>query len=305
MQVPSRSRRIAGMIDGRASTSRSRRRRLLPEVRELEGRALLSLTIRIDYSFDSTNFFDTQAKRDVLQSAANAIASSLNDNLSAIQPSGGNTWSANFPNPTTGQQATIANLVVPANTIVVYVGGRPLAGSSEAGEGSTGGFSAQGSQSWLNLVAARGQAGALDASPTDFGPWGGSISFDNSGATNWFFGQGTGGLAPNQTDFFSVAEHEIGHVLGIGTAPSWSTFVSGNAFVGPAARAAYAGTNVPLDPAAQHWAEGTTSDGVETVMDPTVLDGVRTLAGAFNRRRRRSSRSASPATRSRRTPGAS
>ncbi|AGA29745.1 Calx-beta domain-containing protein [Singulisphaera acidiphila] len=252
-----------------------KRSRLVPTLGELEERTLLSLTIKIDYTYDSSNFFDTPAKRNVMEAAANSIGSVLNDNLLAIQASGSNSWMAHFPNPSNGQLSTINNLVVPTNTIVIFVGGRALPAESEAAEGSSGGFSAQGSQTWLELVSARGQAGALAANPTDFGPWGGSISFDNSGATNWFYGQDTNGLNGSQTDFRTVAEHEIGHVLGVGTSPSWSTFVSAGTFVGPASMAVGGGQPVPLDPHSQHWAPGTKSDGVDALMDPTVQNGLR------------------------------
>src|SRR5437763_1373946 len=117
---------------GRGASGPKRRRRHLPEVGELESRSLLSITIQLDYSLDSSNFFNTQARRDLLQTAANSIAGALNDDLLAIQPGGGNTWSAQFPNPSTGQQQTINNLVVPANTVIIYVGGRALQGASEA-----------------------------------------------------------------------------------------------------------------------------------------------------------------------------
>ena len=40
------------------------------------------------------------------------------------------------------------------------------------------------------------------------------------------------GYRAGQVDFYSVAGHELGHLLGIGTAPSWSGNVSGGSFVG-------------------------------------------------------------------------
>ncbi len=137
---------------------RSRARQL----EALEARTLLSITIDFDYTYDSTDFFDTQAKRDVLQAAANTIVSELDDNLLAIQPSGGNTWSEVFENPSTGNQQTVSNPTVPADSLVIYVGARVL-GGPEAGLAGTGGYNDSGSSDWLNTVAARAGWGARDA----------------------------------------------------------------------------------------------------------------------------------------------
>ena len=76
-----------------------KRLRLVPTFGELEERALLSLTIKIDYTYDSSNFFDTPAKRNVMEAAANSIASVLNDNLLAIQASGSEHLDRRFPQP--------------------------------------------------------------------------------------------------------------------------------------------------------------------------------------------------------------
>ncbi len=203
-------------------------------VAELEDRLLPSVAIVVDYSFDSGNFFNTQARRDEMQAAANAVGGLINDNLLAIAPSGSDTWSALFPNPSTGQMQAVANLVVPANTLIVYVGGEAMAASGEAGEGTAGGYSASGDQAWLDTVAARGQAGALAATPTDYGPWGGSIAFSTT--TNFSFSADPGGIGPDQVDFFSTALHELGHVLGLGTSPSWKASTREGRSSGPPPR---------------------------------------------------------------------
>jgi hypothetical protein len=234
-----------------------------------------SVTIAIDYSFDSSHFFDTQAKKDLMQLAADTVAVDLNDSLAAVTPAGQDTWTADFPNPSTGATQSIPNLVVPANTIIIYVGGGRLSGSSEAGLGSTGGYDASGDQNWLNTVQGRGKAAALGQSPTAYAPWGGSIAFDDSGATNWYFGQALSGLGPSQTDFLSVAEHELGHVLGVGTTPAWSARVSNGFFRGPNAEAAYGGQPVPVNPTGDHWANGVRSDGGPALMDPVLVNGTR------------------------------
>src|SRR5205823_14898299 len=76
-------------------TRRSRRRS--PTVLALEERRLLSISIVIDYSYDTTRFFDTTDKRNLMQMAANVVASALgNDHLTAIVPSAGDDWTARF-----------------------------------------------------------------------------------------------------------------------------------------------------------------------------------------------------------------
>src|SRR5262245_34338712 len=76
---------------------------LSPSLEPLDGRLLLSINIVIDYSYDSNHFFDDPARRAAVQSAANVLATGLSgDHLSAITPTGGDTWSATFPDPSIG-----------------------------------------------------------------------------------------------------------------------------------------------------------------------------------------------------------
>ena len=252
-----------------------------PRLEILEERLTPTITIDLDYRFDTSGFFNDPARQAVLQLAADTLGSRLNDSLSAIVPSGSNTWDAQFNAPDSGAATSLPNLTVPANTIVIFVGARVLPSGGELGEGGPGGLSANGSQDWLDTVAARGQAGALGANSTqtDFGPWGGSIVFDST--ANWYFGQDATGLGFNQDDFLSVAEHEISHTLGFGTAPSWSNLVSGSQFTGAASRAQFGG-NVPTDASgasAAHWANGTRDLGTagfpRACMDPILPTGTR------------------------------
>jgi len=81
-----------------------------------------------------------------------------------------------------------------------------------------------------------------------------------------------------------VAIHEIAHVLGFGTAPSWNRLVGSDGFSGPNAVAAHGGS-VPLaidgdgNPDDAHWQDGTQSTvaGVdqEAAMDPAINAGTR------------------------------
>ncbi|MGB0740566.1 MAG: hypothetical protein ACPGXX_10885, partial [Planctomycetaceae bacterium] len=122
----------------------------------LETRILPAITIAIDYSLDSNGFFDLQERRDELQRAADTLSSRMQDNLSAITPGGGNSWTAQISHPGNNTTRNFSNLNVPADTLIFFAGGRALSGA--IAEGGPGGFSVSGSPAWLNLVSSRGQA---------------------------------------------------------------------------------------------------------------------------------------------------
>ena len=263
-------------------TTRCRRTRagLTIHVEQLENRSLPSgLVIEFDYSLDTNNFFNTQAKRDLMTQVAQEFTIRIADDLTRIQPNVniGNTWDALVTNPATGNQNTIANMSIPTDTIRVYPGGRDLFGDTLA-ESGPGGFNVAGAQDWINVVTGRGQPGALATPKTDIGSWGGSMTFDTVG-TNWYFGATTVGLGATQTDFVTVATHELGHVLGFGTSDAFDNSVSGppsgRVFSGAKTVARYGGP-VPLsDPS--HWGDLVTDGGLEPSMIPIVHAGSRKL----------------------------
>jgi hypothetical protein len=236
---------------------------------ELESRLAPAITVRFDYSYDQFGFFSDPEPKAALQRAATAIGSRLADNLSAIVPSGSNTWQASFFNPITGETILLDNPTIRENEIVVFVAGAPLSGS-ELGLATTGGFSATGSRAWLDTVRARGQTGALAAPKSDYSTWGGMITFDTR--TNWNFS--TGNPASDQYDFGTVALHELMHIFGFGLGePAFVRHVVGGLFTGPAVVAA-AGAPVPVvgNPP-DHWAPGVRVNGAASPMEPTLRAG--------------------------------
>jgi hypothetical protein len=243
----------------------------------LEPRVLLSVNFTIDYTFDANGFFDDAGRREVMEAAADYLGSLLNDSLNAIIPSGGNEWRIQFTNPATGATEQVENPTVDEDELLIFVGGRDIAGDT-LGLGGAGGWQAQGGGSFLLNVEGRGQSGATgpDAGQNDTSLWGGSIAFDID--TNWHFGTTTSGLGANEHDFYSVALHELMHVLGFtdGT-PAFANLVSPSGeFMGAAARAISSDTQLDADDRA-HWREGLTNAGQETAMDPTFARGTRKL----------------------------
>jgi hypothetical protein len=255
--------------------------RACASVENLEGRTLFSVSVQVDYSLDSGHFFDDPQRRTVLQAAFDAAVSRYADSFAAIEPSGSNTWQAVLDNPGDGGTVQFDNLTIPANTIVVYVGARDM---SSLGMGGPGGFSSSGTPAWNTLVGGRGQDNVSGVNARDFGPYGGSIAFDSQPDAGWYFGlDGSDAAIGDANDFYSVALHEMTHVLGFGTSDSWNSRVSGSAFTGPAATNEYDGSgNPPLSPDHSHWQSGTSDGGKETAMDPDLTTGERKLLTALD-----------------------
>jgi Matrixin len=214
-----------------------------------------ALTIRIDYTYDTNNFFNTQVKKDAIEAVAKFYGDLIKDNLLRIDPADFDraTWEARPTHPATGLPISIPGLIVPENTIIVYVGSRVL-GSQTLGVGGPGGLSAGGFKPWFDRLAGRGSAGALLIAPakkTDHCPWGGSIAFDSASTWNFSQSQNLAGY-----EFISIALHEMGHVLGIGIVESWLNKASAGFFTGPACIRSY-GATPPLQSGDSHFATTT------------------------------------------------
>ncbi|MFG0248555.1 MAG: PKD domain-containing protein, partial [Phycisphaeraceae bacterium JB051] len=248
-----------------------------------------SLSIVFDYSYDSEGFFDDPVRRELLQRAGEIVSARITDELEAIIPTGSNTWAIRFYDPATGNLVVIDDVQIQENEILVFAGGRDLDGP--LGRGGYGGWSGSGTSAWFDNIRTRGQDGANDTPATDVSVWGGSIAFDTAilgGDTySWYFGTDPTQIASNEFDFFSVAAHELMHVLGFGTAASWDALIDmGTAaagdetFIGQASMAAYdtsPGSPLPLDSGLGHWLDGTIDSDLEAAMDPSISNGTRKL----------------------------
>ncbi len=249
------------------------------------------LTVSFSYALDTNRFFlDNPTARATLEKAGQFYSDILTDTLAPITPTGGDTWDIRFEHPSTSQQAYdpgvnpgglhIIDPSLPADTIRVYVGAKNLPGLAEAGPGTYG---ASGSAAWETLIETRGQPGIHTGNNADdFAPWGGFLSFDLG--QNWNFDH-TQFPAGNQNDLYSIALHELAHVLGLGTADSWYSQITGNTFTGPKSTAANNG-NAPLidlQSAGGHWENFTfshiynTPTSQEASLDPDILLGRRKL----------------------------
>jgi hypothetical protein len=250
------------------------------------GSVSAGIQFQFDYRYDTAGFFNDTARRSTLETAA-AAYSNIADDLAELAPQGVNRWTARLIDPSTGSLTEINNLHVPADTVMVFVGARDLPESTLASAGP-GGYSVRGTNNWIDTVAARGETGALLADPTDFGPWGGSLSFDTQDSAgnprNWHYDIETL-PSTGQTDFYSVVMHELAHILGFGTSNAWDQLVVDGEFFGTQSTFFNDGP-ISLDPLDSHWVEGTDSfidgDPQEALMDPTLVTGRRKLVTALD-----------------------
>jgi len=248
------------------------------------GTAQANIDIVFDFTYDTNNFFFSSERIDALNAAASVFETRFEDSLSAITSSAGNNFTTVFFNPADpfGPEITLGNQSVAANIIRVYAGGVDL-GASILGMGGPGGFDCIGFGTFCGDASSRGQGTVSGPGARDFATWGGTISFNNT-STDWYFGLTPSGLGASQFDFYSVAVHELAHVLGFGIVDSYYNLISGGEFTG-AASVALHGSPVPLTLDLDHWREGTTSliDGIygdgelyEVAMGPTLASGQRT-----------------------------
>jgi hypothetical protein len=191
-----------------------------PRIEALEDRLTPSVTIQFDFSLDRSGFFLGHPDRLlVLQQAADWLTRGLGNQLAPVQWGPFPLHDPNNPN----SLVTVPGLTEGPDVITIFVGGHP------GGDGGDGGG--------VSDAANRGKPA------TEFGPGAGFLSFDTS--LNWFFGPRGSAVPATKVDFLTAAEHELGHVLGFGQAPSWYANVHNGLFTGAAAVAAF-GKPVPV-----------------------------------------------------------
>jgi len=227
--------------------------------------SLGSFNIQFDYRFDTNGFFNSPSRRAVLEAAANVWEKIIKYDFTNV-PIGTNLYVSN------PQTNTSVNLVsdYEIDDLMVFVGARSIDGSR--------GSLAEGGPTATYYIGS-----SLDTrynSSNNFEPWTGSISFDIS--ESWFFDatpNTSNDIPVKSNDFLSVAVHELGHVLGIGASNAFDSFIFGDFFYGPKAKALNGNNLIPLDYGLGHVQDGFSIGGVgsEAVMDPSITAGIRKL----------------------------
>jgi MYXO-CTERM domain-containing protein len=232
--------------------------------------AQAQIDIVFDYSYDSGFFADANRKAILEMAASDIEARLVDETFGAITPTGSNTWTLSFSNPgDDSARVSLNNLNLAANTLKIYVGGTNLGSLGPLGFADFGlGFS--GNSAWFNQFDARN-------SNTNYDPLGGGITFNS--AANWYFGASEAAQPSAQYDFYSVAAHEIFHILGFGQGAAYAADLSadGKTFAG-ANVVSLVGAPVIVDwinNDRAHWDQEVTFGGQSPLMVPALVNGQR------------------------------
>jgi hypothetical protein len=227
---------------------------------------LAALEIEFDYSYDGTGFFADQTRRQVLEAAGAAWESKLVGVETPAIPlgTGGNTWTLKFNRPDTvadfgANNTSLVNKPLPANKIVIYVGARPNVYGGFLGYAEYA-WTVSGSSTWVNAIAVRNTG-------TRFASFGGAVAFDSDVA--WHFDTDTATKEDfvGQYDFYTIAMHEIGHLLGFNTgSAAFNRLSLGGQFSGQRTVALFG--SQPQMGTGGHWADGMTFQDAGLVMRP-------------------------------------
>jgi hypothetical protein len=224
--------------------------------------------IKFDYRFDSKGFFASADRRKALEGAARIWGRLVKSDFATV-PKGTPIKVRDPEHPAEPAQALDADDDI--EDLVIFVGASTFPGSVTASSQATAGLTAIEDDALRTSLDQRFHG-------TPFQPWTGWISFDDS--EPWYFDPDpdvTKTIPAGKLDFVSVALHEMGHVLGFGTADAFKALAANGAFVGTKAKAAAGGTAPALSSDGSHFASTVLVAGKRPLMDVSDAAATRYL----------------------------
>ncbi|MDA7471330.1 hypothetical protein N8928_00210 [Planktomarina temperata] len=225
-------------------------------------------SIKFDYSYDTTGYFNNAVNRAPLEKAAELWSEIIQDDFAEI-PTGS---SFDIRHPSKANERLTITLDEPIEDLLIYVGARNFSGNT-LGIGGPSGYSLEG-----DVYSARISDDFRGLGPTsDYEPWAGVLTFDSE--VNWNFDLAE--PSSDESDLLTVALHEIAHVLGVGTAATFFELSSDEKFQGFNTKKLNGGIPLPLHADGAHVEDGYNDDLI--LMDPTSTTGTRGSISEFDK----------------------
>lgn len=224
--------------------------------------------ITIDYRFDTKGFFASADRKKALEGAARIWGRLIKDDFAKV-PKGTPIKVRDPEHPT--EPAVALDIDDDIDDLVVFVGSSTFGGSVTASSQATAGLAAITDDALRTSLDERFHG-------TPFRPWTGWISFDEG--EPWYFDPDPDvpkTIPAGKLDFVSVALHEMGHVLGFGTADAFKALVTNGTFTGAKAKAAAGGTAPALSSDGGHFASTVLVNGKRPLMDVSDAAATRYL----------------------------
>jgi hypothetical protein len=267
----------AGLLDARRLDSATGADAGTPAIPQVTGDATLMDTtdfgtssgfkIILDYRYDTAGYM-TRERRLVMRAAAASWEQFIGSDFSPVPAE--TTLRARDPqNPSDGGiRLTVS---YPVDDVVVFVGSRTIDGLHGALGTAYSSFTVAGASAEL----ANALTGRYNGNP--FQPWVATITFDTA---DDLFADATldtsDDLPRERVDLYSVALHELGHVLGVAECAAYKALVSNGTFTGAKTTSLY-GSAVPLASDNNHISKAVRSNGRRVVMDESDAAGERSL----------------------------
>ena len=224
--------------------------------------------ITIDYRFDTKGFFASADRKKALEGAARIWGRLIKDDFAKV-PKGTPIKVRDPEHP--AEPAVGLDIDDDIEDLVIFVGSSTFAGSVTASSQATAGLAAITDDALRTSLDQRFHG-------TPFQPWTGWISFDDG--EPWYFDADPDvpkTIPAGKLDFVSVALHEMGHVLGFGTADAFKALAKNGTFTGAKAKAANGGTAPALSSDGGHFASTVLVSGKRPLMDVSDAAATRYL----------------------------